>query len=78
MQLQKKTGQVKPWDFLTFYNPGEARQPLIKWTEWTEQRAISALEQAGLINSGGADSVSGTSPVPFSRFSVCAVRSFVV
>ncbi|KAF2969477.1 hypothetical protein GQX73_g4095 [Xylaria multiplex] len=44
-----ETEQVKTWDPLTFYKPGENRRPLFKCTEWTEQRAIPALEEAGLI-----------------------------
>jgi hypothetical protein len=44
-----RTEQVKTWHPLEFYNAGEVRRPLIKCTEWAEQRAIPALTQAGLI-----------------------------
>ncbi|KAI6786012.1 uncharacterized protein J7T54_006351 [Emericellopsis cladophorae] len=44
-----KTEPVKSWNPVTFYEPGEARTPLRKCTEWTEQQAIPALQKAGLI-----------------------------
>ena len=46
-----KTKPVKSWNPLTFYKPGEARTPLRKCTEWTEQQAIPALGKARLIGS---------------------------
>jgi len=42
-----RTEQVKPDG--TFYAPGEARPPLIKCTEWTENQAIPALKAAGIL-----------------------------
>ena len=33
----------------TFYQPGEHRSPLFKCTEWTEQLAIPALRDAGML-----------------------------
>ena len=33
----------------TLYAPGKQRVPLVKCTEWTEQQAIPALRQAGMI-----------------------------
>ncbi|KYK56272.1 hypothetical protein DCS_08242 [Drechmeria coniospora] len=44
-----RTEPVKSWEPLTFYKPGEPRQPLVKCTEWTEQRAIPALGKYGLV-----------------------------
>ncbi|KAK7422487.1 hypothetical protein QQZ08_009475 [Neonectria magnoliae] len=44
-----KTEPVKSWDPLVFYEPGEARVPLIKCTEWAEQQAIPSLISDGLI-----------------------------
>ncbi|KAI1387202.1 uncharacterized protein F4822DRAFT_429958 [Hypoxylon trugodes] len=37
-----KTEPFKTLNTLTFYKPGERRRPLVKCTEWTEQRAIPA------------------------------------
>ncbi|KAI1770155.1 hypothetical protein F4818DRAFT_434108 [Hypoxylon cercidicola] len=54
-----KTEPFKTWDPLTFYEPGEQRRPLFKCTEWTEQRAIPALKQAGLIISAPGGSGTG-------------------
>lgn len=42
---------------LTFYELGEERKPLIKCTEWTLDRAIPALKEAGLINESHSESV---------------------
>jgi len=44
-----RTEPFKALNPLTFYGQGEARPPLIKCTEWTEQRAIPRLQAAGLI-----------------------------
>ncbi|KAI1383593.1 uncharacterized protein F4822DRAFT_82222 [Hypoxylon trugodes] len=44
-----KTEPVKTWEPLTFYAPGEQREPLWKCTEWTEYQALPALYDAGLI-----------------------------
>lgn len=44
-----RTEPFKTLDPLTFYEPGEARRPLIKCTEWMEDRALPALWHAGLI-----------------------------
>ncbi|EQK97766.1 hypothetical protein OCS_06522 [Ophiocordyceps sinensis CO18] len=44
-----RTEPVKSWEPLTFYEPGEPRQPLVKCTEWTEQQAIPTLSSKGLI-----------------------------
>ncbi|PHH86041.1 hypothetical protein CDD83_10833 [Cordyceps sp. RAO-2017] len=44
-----RTEPVKLWDPLTFYGPGEPRQPLVKCTEWTEQRGIPTLISKGLV-----------------------------
>ncbi|KAG9252553.1 uncharacterized protein F5Z01DRAFT_690842 [Emericellopsis atlantica] len=44
-----KTEPVKCWDPLTFYGPGDVREPLKKCTEWTEEDAIPALIRAGAI-----------------------------
>ncbi|KAK3065206.1 hypothetical protein LTS18_005992 [Coniosporium uncinatum] len=44
-----RTEPFKTLNPLTFYGSGEARPPLFKCTEWTEQRAIPALQSAGLI-----------------------------
>ncbi|KAI0532883.1 hypothetical protein GGR58DRAFT_147600 [Xylaria digitata] len=56
-----RTEQVKTWNPLTFYQPGENCSPLVKCTEWTEQRAIPALEEAGLILSVARTSGSSAS-----------------
>lgn len=42
-----RTEPIKPDG--SFYKPGETRAPLIKCTEWTEQRAIPALKAAGIL-----------------------------
>lgn len=42
-----KTEPFKPDG--SFYEPGEARRPLIKCTEWTEQQAIPALLRANVV-----------------------------
>ncbi|ODM19401.1 hypothetical protein SI65_04385 [Aspergillus cristatus] len=42
---------------LTFYAAGKERRPLIKCTEWTLDRAIPALKEAGLINESHTESV---------------------
>lgn len=55
-----RTEPFKSLNPLTFYEPGEARPPLIKCTEWTEQRAIPSLQAAGLIKSQ-ADPTAATS-----------------
>lgn len=44
-----KTEPVKDWKPLTFYQPGEPRRPLVKCTEWTENQAIPALFNEGLV-----------------------------
>lgn len=44
-----RTEQFKTKDPLTFYSPGETREPLVKCTEWTEQVAIPSLIQYGYI-----------------------------
>lgn len=44
-----KTEPVKSWTPLTFYEPGEARPPLVKCTEWVEQHAIPVLVSQGLL-----------------------------
>ncbi|PON27822.1 hypothetical protein TGAM01_v203589 [Trichoderma gamsii] len=44
-----RTEPVKSWDPLTFYLPGDKRQPLIKCTEWIEEQAIPILMKNGLI-----------------------------
>lgn len=41
---------------LAFYAPGEERKSLIKCTEWTLDRAIPALKEAGLINESHSES----------------------
>jgi len=41
---------------LTFYEPGEEKKPLVKCTEWTLDRAIPALKDAGLINESHSES----------------------
>ncbi|KAJ9241027.1 hypothetical protein DTO271D3_1120 [Paecilomyces variotii] len=46
-----RTEPVKSWNPLTFYEPGEPRQLLMKCTEWTEQKAIPALKNHNLIQS---------------------------
>jgi hypothetical protein len=59
-----KKEQVRTGNPPTFCKPGEARLPLIKCTEWTEQRAIPALEQARLISlvaTGSSSSMSYSS-----------------
>ncbi|KAI1421886.1 hypothetical protein F5Y12DRAFT_664998 [Xylaria sp. FL1777] len=38
-----KTEPFKSAEPLTFYQPGEARRPLRKCTEWTEEQALPAL-----------------------------------
>ncbi|KAI0107553.1 hypothetical protein GGR51DRAFT_559358 [Nemania sp. FL0031] len=48
--------QVKRWNPLTFYRPGEPRPPLVRCTDWVEQRAIPALEAAGLLVAGAIGS----------------------
>lgn len=58
-----KTEPFKTKSPLTFYAPNEARKPLKKCTEWTEQQAIPALRAAGLIGAKKA----GTSSPPGSR-----------
>ena len=42
-----RTEQIKPDG--TFYEPGEARPPMIKCTEWTVNQAIPALYAAGIV-----------------------------
>lgn len=54
-----KTEPFKTLNPLTFYEPGESRAPLIKCTEWTEQRAIPALQSLGLIQEATAASPPG-------------------
>jgi hypothetical protein len=44
-----RTEPFKTPNPLTFYKQGEARQPLVKCTEWTNDRAIPALQSTGLI-----------------------------
>jgi hypothetical protein len=44
-----RTEPFKTLHPLTFYEQGEARRPLMKCTEWTNGRAIPALQAAGLI-----------------------------
>ncbi|QDS70315.1 hypothetical protein FKW77_008402 [Venturia effusa] len=56
-----KTEPFKTRNPLTFYNPGEPRRPLIKCTEWTEQRAIPALHAAGLLQQPASQTTTSTS-----------------
>ncbi|KAI2729424.1 hypothetical protein CBS147325_10002 [Penicillium roqueforti] len=44
-----RTEPVKSWDPVVFYEPGEPRRPLVKCTEWIEDRAIPILIDAGLV-----------------------------
>ncbi|KAI0484871.1 hypothetical protein GGR56DRAFT_615927 [Xylariaceae sp. FL0804] len=44
-----RTELVKLWEPLTFYAPGEYRRPPWKCTEWTNDYAIPALREAGLL-----------------------------
>ncbi|KAL3455065.1 hypothetical protein BJX64DRAFT_273049 [Aspergillus heterothallicus] len=44
-----RTEPFKTRDPLVFYEPGEERRRLVKCTEWTLERAIPALREAGLI-----------------------------
>ncbi|KAI2707293.1 hypothetical protein CBS147332_6947 [Penicillium roqueforti] len=44
-----RTEPVKSWDPVVFYEPGEPRRPLVKCTEWIEDRAIPILINAGLV-----------------------------
>lgn len=44
-----RTEPVKSWDPLIFYEPGQHRRPLMKCTEWIEQRAIPVLSSKGLV-----------------------------
>jgi hypothetical protein len=55
-----KTGRTEPFkalDPLTFYAADEERVLLVKCTEWTEERAIPALLQAGLIQTADVEGV---------------------
>ncbi|KAK5997742.1 hypothetical protein PT974_00099 [Cladobotryum mycophilum] len=45
-----RTEFFKTQDPLTFYEPGEPRGQIMKCTEWTDQKAIPALREAGLIS----------------------------
>ncbi|KKZ62345.1 hypothetical protein EMCG_03263 [[Emmonsia] crescens] len=45
-----RTEPFKTENPLTFYEYGEVRQPLVKCTEWTLERAIPALRSAGLLH----------------------------
>lgn len=47
-----KTEPFKTKTPLTFYQPGEARRPLWKCTEWTNNKAIPALKNAGYVKAG--------------------------
>ncbi|KAH9220779.1 hypothetical protein DL95DRAFT_266785, partial [Leptodontidium sp. 2 PMI_412] len=42
-----RTEQMKPDG--TFYQPDEYRPPTIKCTEWTENQAIPALYESGVL-----------------------------
>jgi hypothetical protein len=44
-----RTEPFKALNPLTFYEQGEARRPLIKCTEWTNDRAIPALRANSLV-----------------------------
>ena len=44
-----RTEPFKTLSPLTFYEQGEVRRPLIKCTEWANDRAVPALQAAGLI-----------------------------
>ncbi|KAL4919189.1 hypothetical protein BDW62DRAFT_46552 [Aspergillus aurantiobrunneus] len=44
-----RTEPFKTKDPLTFYEPGEARRPLVKCTEWTLEQALPALRASGLL-----------------------------
>ncbi|KAI6781949.1 uncharacterized protein J7T54_005160 [Emericellopsis cladophorae] len=44
-----RTEPVKSWDPVTFYGPGDVREPLKKCTEWTEDDAIPALINSGAL-----------------------------
>lgn len=45
--ITRRTEPIKPDG--SFYKPGEPRAPLVKCTEWTEQQAIPALYQSGVL-----------------------------
>lgn len=47
--VTRRFEQFKTLEPLTFYEPEEPRQPLIKCMEWTLNRAIPALKCSGLI-----------------------------
>lgn len=50
--FNRKTMKTEPFKTLiplTFYEPGEPRNPLMKCTEWTLERAVPALRANGLI-----------------------------
>ena len=60
--------QCKPDGSL--YAPHETRPPYSKCTEWTEQRAIPALQQHGLIHTSGATSSTDQATTSSSQASV--------
>ncbi|GKZ59163.1 hypothetical protein AnigIFM49718_005024 [Aspergillus niger] len=46
-----KTEPFKRLSPLEFYEAGEERRPLVKYTEWVVDKAIPALRKAGLLQS---------------------------